>query len=180
MEEKNKKNKRALLTLRAVIIFAVLAAVIAVIYWAGYDAYPDVARWSEPGYRDALIMDGKTYRLDGVTSTKKYPLKDLLGEVEDDGVDEITEAPTEAPTEDPADQPDDPIVDTVPEETEPETETYDTLPDEVVSVWKGDHAYLVYSVEKEEDRILVLFPDGKYYLYILAEEESATEQEAAG
>ena len=180
METTSKKNRRALLTLRAVIIFAVLAAVIAVIYWVGYDAYPDVAQWSEPGYRDALVMDGKTYRLDGVTSIKKYPIQDLLGEVEDDGVDEITEASTEAPTDHPTDKPDDPIVDTVPEETESESETYDTLPDEVVSFWKGDHAYLVYSVEKEEDRILVLFPDGKYYLYILADEESTTEQEAVG
>ena len=60
-----------------------------------------------------------------------------------------------------------------PEETE--TETYEELPEEVVSFVKGDHAYLVYAVDKEEGKILILYPDGKYYLYCLEEETSETD-----
>ena len=174
METIKTKSRPALLALRAVIAFILLGALVAVLYWVGYDAYPDVAEWREPGYRDAVIMDGQTYRLEGRANTNKYPLGDLLGEVKDDGVAEITEAATEAPTEeDLEDVTDVPELDTVPEETE--TETYEELPEEVVSFMKGDHAYLVYAVDKEEGKILILYPDGKYYLYCLEEETSETD-----
>ena len=173
METNKKKSRPALLALRAVIAFLLLGALVAVLYWVGYDSYRDVAEWSEPGYRDAVVMDGQTYRLNGRANTGKYPLGKLLGEVKDDGVDEITEAPTEEPTEDFEDVTDALESDTVPEETETETETetYKELPSEVVSFMKGDHAYLVYSVEKQEGKILILYPDGKYYLYVLEDVE---------
>ena len=174
METIKTKSRPALLALRAVIAFILLGALVAVLYWVGYDAYPDVAEWRELGYRDAVIMDGEIYRLEGRANTNKYPLGDLLGEAKDDGVAEITEAATEAPTEeDLEDVTDAPELDTVPEETE--TETYEELPEEVVSFVKGDHAYLVYAVDKEEGKILILYPDGKYYLYCLEEETSETD-----
>ena len=177
--EKN-KSRPALLALRAVIAFLLLGALIAVLYWVGYDAYPDVAEWSEPGYRDVLIMDGETYRLDGRANTTKYPLGELLGEVKDDGVPEVTETETEAPTEEePEDVTDDLLMDTVPEVTEEETPTYEELPAEVVSFMKGDHAYLVYSVDKQEDKLLVYYPDGKYYLYVLEPEQTTDTDQAS-
>jgi hypothetical protein len=61
METIKTKSRPALLALRAVIAFILLGALVAVLYWVGYDAYPDVAEWREPGYRDAVIMDGETY-----------------------------------------------------------------------------------------------------------------------
>lgn len=175
MKEKEKKSRPALLILRAVAAFVLLGALVALLYWWGYDSYRDVAEWSVPGYRDAVIMDGKTYLQEGRANTNKYPLGDLLGEVKDDGVDVITEVASEAPTEDLVEDTDESLLDTEPEETESETETYEELPSEVVSFVKGDHAYLVYAVEKKEDMILILFPDGKYYLYVLETPETETE-----
>ena len=172
MDKKEKRIGSLLITLRAVAVFLILAGILAVIYWFGYDSYRDVAEWSVPGSRETLIMDGETYTLSGVIgkkglTAKKYPVGDLLGEVKDDGVPEITVPETEAPTEEPEEDITSETVseEITSEETEEPTETYAELPDEIVSFVKGDHAYLVYCVDKMDGFILVLVPDGNYYLY---------------
>lgn len=176
--------KRALFILRAVIAFVLIGVLLAVLYQVAFKSYSTVAEWGEPGNHDTLIYDGETYALVGVLgknglNLKKYPIDEIIGKVHDDGLPKLTEAETTA--------------ETAPEEPEPpETEEGETLPEtetEAVTVIppKGaelfesmrDHAYILYRVKDQEDYLLVLEPDGEYYLYRRVLEETTEESTEA-
>ena len=160
-------KKSLILILRAVCAFVLLGALIALLYWWGYDSYPDVSKWVEPGNHDALIYNGETYYLSGQIGKKgltksKYPIDQVLGQVKDDGVPVTTEPVTtaEAETEE----------EPWPEETEFEEETETELESVVPPAGAGlfsnsKHAYILYSVEKNEQYLILLEADGQYYLY---------------
>ena len=150
-ESSGGRPKYALLTLRAVAAFLVLAAVIAVLGWVGYNAYPTVATWAESGNREALVYEDATYyrcgRLgDRKLPEKKYTIEKLLGKVKDDGVLPVTE----------------------PETLPPEADVEDGVR---VDAPKADptlatkHTYIVYSLKDKENLLAVLERDGEYYVY---------------
>ena len=174
------KPKRAFFILRAVIAFVLIGVLLAVLYQVAFKSYPTVAEWGEPGNHDTLIYEGETYALVGVLgkkglNLKKYPIDEIIGQVRDDGLPKLTEPESTA--------------ETAPEEPEPsETEEGETLPEtetEPVTVIppKGaelfesqrDHAYILYRVQDQEDYLLVLEPDGEYYLYQRVIEETTEE-----
>lgn len=143
------KQKPARFALRAVGAFLLLAALLGVLFWMGYHLYPDVAAWADPGSRDSFVYDGDTYYLSGAIgkkglSAKKYAPDKMIGELTDDGVPVITEAPETETDEDGA------VV------TEPPV--YDpTL--------KGDRAFILYSVKDMEGFLILYVNDEESYLY---------------
>ena len=180
-----KKPKYAFLTLRAILAFLLLGLLLAVLYHFAFGAYREVAEWGEPGNHDTLIYEGDTYTLVGVLgkkglTEKKYPIDKIVGQVRDDGLPKLTEPVTEAPTEAPAE----PLETEEGEETEPETETeteaVTVIPPKGAEFFESqrDHAYILYSVEDKEDYLLVLEPDGQYYLYQRVIEDTAEDTSA--
>ena len=158
-------------TLRILLVFALLAALLALIYWLGYDSYRNVAEWAEPGSHEALIYEEEVYYLAGRVGQKgltksKYPIDKVLGQVRDDGTPVETEpVTTEAvTTAAPETLPPDP------EDTEPEEETDPPVESVVPPIGaelfeEEKHSYILYSVKKKEDFLIVLEQDGEYYVY---------------
>ena len=147
----NTKQKPAFFLLRAVIAFILLFALIAGLYLVGFRSWRDVAEWGEDSNHTVLIYNGETYTLVGVLgkkglTAKKYPIDRVLGEVRDDGSAMTTEEVT------------------FPEETE-EGETLKVTPPDGTPTLPHEHTYILYSVEDQEDYLLVLEQDGNYYLY---------------
>ena len=169
------KQRRALFALRAVIAFVILGILLAVLYWWGFHSYPDVAEWAEPGSRDALVYEEETYRLSGVIgkrglTKKKYPIDKILGQVKEDGVPVTTEPVTTAEPETEEDwdlyEPDFWEETETLEETESVTELVSVEPPLGAALFEREkHTYILYSVEEQEDYLLLLWPDGEYYLY---------------
>ena len=168
------KQKRALFALRAAIAFVLLGMLLAVLYWWGFNSYRDVAEWVTPGDHSAFVYDGETYYLSGVIgkrglTLKKYPIDKIVGQVKDDGVPVITEPVTtaESETEEPL-SPDETYEEDL--ETEAAVETETAIESVVPPFGAGlfaekDHAYVLYSVEDNDDFLLLLGDDGQYYLY---------------
>ncbi len=166
---KGNKNPPApmMMLVRTVIAFVLLALLLTLLYWWGYDSYRNVAEWAEPGNHEVLLYDGEVYHRvgrigeSGLTKSK-YPVDKILGQVQDDGVPITTEAAT---TTEPNDDEYLPIDD--PELWE-ETEA---LPESVVppagaSLFSDKpHTYVLYSVENKPDHLLILLEDGGYDLY---------------
>ncbi len=145
------QSRPAYFALRAVGAFLLFAALMALLYVWGYYSYPSVAEWTEAGNHDALVYKEETYLLCGQIgkrglTERKYPVDKILGKVRDDGVPVITEAAT------------------LPPDAE-EGETVKPIPPDGTPTLARDHAYVLYSVEKEEDLLLVLEKNGKYFLY---------------
>ena len=168
MPQENKHSVgSSVMLVRAVVAFLLLALLLGLLHWWGYDSYRDVAEWAEPGNHEVLLYNGEAYRRvgrigkSGLTKSK-YPLDEIIGQVKDDGVPVTTEAATTAePDEDeylPIDDPE------LWEETE-------TLPESVeppagASLFSDKrHTYVLYSVEKKPDHLLLLLEDGGYDLY---------------
>ena len=178
---KQTKQKPAYFTLRAIIAFVVLGILLGVLYWFGFNGYREVAEWGAPGDHSTLVYEGETYEMLGVLgkgglTTKKYAIDKVLGQVRDDGLPKLTE--TEADTEDEEwDEPEEIDPTDTDTETEPETEPVTVIPPKGAEyfVSQPDHAYVLYAVKDMEDHLLVLEPDGEYYLYRLIEEESSEE-----
>ena len=160
------KQKSARFALRACGMFVILAAVVAVIYWFGYNGYATVGEWDEPGDHAAFTYEGEVYRRsgvwgEGILTKKKYPMGDLLGKIKENGdLTTTVEAETSEPVIDEADST--PVGGA---DHATETESYRVLSDEVVSLVSGRHTVLVYAVEKKADYLIIWESDGLYYLY---------------
>lgn len=180
-----KKPRLAFFTLRALAAFLLFGLLLGVLYWLGFNGYRNVAEWGAPGDHSTLIYEEETYELlgmlgkDGLTE-KKYPIDKVLGQVKDDGLPKLTEALTEEPTdeefeEDLEEEPD--VTESA--EIESETEPVTVIPPAGAQYFESmpEHAYVLYSVKDMEDHLLVLEPDGHYYLYRLVEESTSAETE---
>ena len=155
-------------TARILLVFVLLGVLLAAIYWLGYHSYREVAEWSEAGSHESLIYDGETYYRTGKIGDKgltksKYPVDKIVGQVRDDGVPVTTEpATTEEP--EPEEDPIDPEDTELPEETDPPVES--VVPPAGAQLFEEDkHVYVLYSVKKQENFLLVLEEDGEMYLY---------------
>jgi hypothetical protein len=79
--------KRPLIILRALVVFAVILAVLAGVYWISYHHYKDVAYWSgDVSLRDTLVYDGNEYKYagkwgEGEFRESSYKFDDIIGEV---------------------------------------------------------------------------------------------------
>ncbi len=166
MDQTNQpKQKPALFILRAAVAFVLLLALIAGLYLVGFRSFRTVAEWGEDSNHTTLIYKDETYTMVGVIgkkglNLKKYPIDKVLGQVKDDGTVMTAEDVT------------------LPAETE-EGETLKVIPPDGTPTLPHEHTYILYSVEKQEDYLLVLEKDGEYYLYQRVEETQAeTETEA--
>lgn len=169
------KQRRALFALRAVIAFVILGILLAVLYWWGFHSYPDVAEWVTPGDHSAFVYQDETYYLSGVIgkrglTLKKYPIDKMVGQIKDDGTPVITEPVTTVAPETEESLPPDETDEWEDYETEPPEETETAiesveLPFGAGLFAEGDHAYVLYSVEDNENYLLLLCEDGEYYLY---------------
>jgi len=164
MEQANQpKQKRALFTLRAIIAFVLLMALIAGLYLVGFRSWRKVAQWGENSNHEVLIYEEETYVLVGQLgkkglNLKKYPIDKVLGQVEQDGTLMTT------------------AEETLPTDTE-EGETVKVTPPDGTPTVPHEHTYIVYSVKDQEDYLLVLELDGEYYLYQKASETETVEEE---
>lgn len=150
-QTKQTKQKPAFFLLRAVIAFILLFALIAGLYLVAFRSFRKVAEWEEGSDHTVLVYKDETYVLVGVLgkkglNLKKYPIDKVLGQVRDDGSVMTTEEVT------------------FPEETE-EGETLKVTPPDGTPTLPHEHTYILYSVEDQEDYLLVLEKDGEYYLY---------------
>ena len=160
-------------TLRILLVFAVLASFLVILYRFGYRAYRENAQWVEEGNHDALIYEGETYYLAGKLGQKglsksKYPVDKLLGQVRDDGdpvtTEPVTTAEPETTEEPETEEPEDPEDTETEEETDPPVES--VKPPVGAELFENEmHTYVFYSVEKKEDFLLVLERDGSFYVY---------------
>ena len=164
MENTNQpKQKPAFFILRAVVAFVLLFALIAGLYLVGFRSWREVAEWGENSDHTALIYKEETYLLTGQIgkkglTLKKYPIDKVLGQVRDDGSVMTTEEIT------------------FPEETE-EGETLKVTPPDGTPTLPHEHTYILYSVQDQEDYLLVLEKNGEYYLYQKASETETVEEE---
>ncbi|MBP3572003.1 MAG: hypothetical protein J6M42_08610 [Clostridia bacterium] len=164
MEQANQpKQKRALFTLRALLAFVLLMALIAGLYLVGFRSWRKVAQWGENSNHEVLIYEEETYVLVGQLgkkglNLKKYPIDKVLGQVEQDGTLMTT------------------AEETLPADTEG-GETVKVTPPDGTPTIPHEHTYIVYSVKDQEDYLLVLELDGEYYLYQKASETETVEEE---
>ena len=164
MENTNQpKQKPAFFILRAVVAFVLLFALIAGLYLVGFRSWREVAEWGENSDHTALIYKEETYLLTGQIgkkglNLKKYPIDKVLGQIRDDGSVMTTEEVT------------------FPEETE-EGETLKVTPPDGTPTLPHEHTYILYSVQDQEDYLLVLEKNGEYYLYQKASETETVEEE---
>ena len=150
MDQQN-QNKRALLTLRAVVAFLLLMALVVGIYLVGFRSWREVAQWGENSNHEVLIFEEETYVLVGVIGEKgltrdKYSIHKVLGQVKQDGTLMTT------------------AEETLPPDAQ-EGETLETTPPDGTPTVPREHTYIVYAVKDKEDYLLVLEKDGEYYLY---------------
>lgn len=149
--------RRSRLILRALGAFLLLAAILVGLYWWGYHSYPTVATWGAPGHHETFVYEGNVYERVGKIGTASltlttYPLDQIVGKVEDDGLPMFVE--TEAPDPDLED-----------EETRP------PKPPNGDPTLAFEHAYVLYGVKKKENFLLLLEADGEYYVYRKVVEE---------
>ena len=157
------KQKKAFFTLRAIIAFVLLMALIVGLYLVGFRSWREVAKWGENSNHEVLIYEEETYVLVGQLgkkglNLKKYPIDKVLGQIRDDGSVMTTEEIT------------------FPEETE-EGETLKVTPPDGTPTLPHEHTYILYSVQDQEDYLLVLEKNGEYYLYQKASETETVEEE---
>ena len=157
------KQKKAFFTLRAIIAFVLLMALIVGLYLVGFRSWREVAKWGENSNHEVLIYEEETYVLVGQLgkkglNLKKYPIDKVLGQIRDDGSVMTTEEIT------------------FPEETE-EGETLKVTPPDGTPTLPHEHTYILYSVKDQEDYLLVLEKNGEYYLYQKASETETVEEE---
>ena len=150
MEQQN-QTKRGFLTLRAIMAFLILAALILGIYLLGFRSWREVAQWGENSNHEVLIYEEETYELVGVIGSKgltkdKYPIHKVLGQVKQDGTLMTTAEETLPPDA-------------------PEGETLETTPPDGTPTVPHEHTYIVYAVKNMEDYLIVLEKDGEHYLY---------------
>ena len=150
MEQQN-QTKRGFLTLRAIMAFLILAALILGIYLLGFRSWREVAQWGENSNHEVLIYKEETYELVGVIGSKgltkdKYPIHKVVGQVKQDGTFMTTAEETLPPDA-------------------PEGETLETTPPDGTPTVPHEHTYIVYAVKNMEDYLIVLEKDGEYYLY---------------
>ena len=75
MDQQNQvKDKKPLLTLRAVVAFVLLMALVAGIYLVCFRSWRDVAEWGENSNHEVLIYKDETYALVGVIGGKGLTL----------------------------------------------------------------------------------------------------------
>ena len=157
------KPKRAFFTLRAIIAFVLLMALIAGLYLIGFRSWRNVAEWGENSNHEILIYEEETYVLVGEAgkkgvNLKKYPIDKVLGQVAKDGT----------------------LMTTAEETLPPDAEEGETVkparPDGTPTV-PHEHTYIVYSVKDQEGYLLVLEDNGMYYLYQKASETETVETE---
>ena len=152
MDQQNQvKPKNALLTLRALVAFVLMMALIVGIYLVCFRSWRDVAEWGENSNHEVLIYKDETYALVGVIGSKgltldKYPIHKVLGQIKEDGTLMTTAEETLPPDA-------------------PEGETLETTPPDGTPTVPREHTYIVYAVKDQEDYLLVLEKDGDYYLY---------------
>ncbi len=134
------QSKPAFLTLRILLAFLLLAALLVGLYLVAYRSYPAVAEWERPGDHETFVYEGRIYRLIGQRggrgyNAKNYPLGSQIGRVKDDGL--VADAAT------------------------------DTLEsgDDADPTLVRDHAYVLYTVEDKEHILLLLETDGEYSIY---------------
>ena len=142
------KQKKAFFTLRAIIAFVLLMALIVGIYLVGFRSWRKVAEWGEDSNHEILIYEEEAYVLVGQLgkkglNLKKYPIDKVLGQVEKDGTLMTT------------------AEETLPPDAE-EGETVKVTPPDGTPTVLREHTYIVYSVEDQEDYLLVLELDGEY------------------
>ena len=150
MDQQN-QTKRGFLTLRAIMAFLILAALIVGIYLVGFRSWREVAQWGENSNHEVLIYKEETYELVGVIGSKgltkdKYPIHKVVGQVKQDGTLMTT------------------AEETLPPDAE-EGETLKVTPPDGTPTVPHEHTYIVYAVKDKEDYLLVLEADGEYYLY---------------
>ena len=155
MDQQNQiKQKPAYFTLRAILAFVILGALMVGIYFVGFHSWREVAEWGENSNHELLIYDDETYALVGVIvdnekealSLKNYPIHKVLGQVKQDGTLMTTAEETLPPDA-------------------PEGETLETTPPDGTPTLPREHTYLVYAVKYKKDHLMVLEKNGEYYLY---------------
>ncbi len=134
-------SKRAFYTLRILIAFVLMAALLLGLYIFSYRSRLPVAKWESGGSHETFIYKEQIYRCIGRRggsglNAKNYPLGKSIGRVEDDGLME----PILGATLESGDHADPSLV--------------------------RDHAYVLYAVEEKEHILLLLEPDEEYYIYI--------------
>ena len=157
------KQKKAFFTLRAIIAFVLLMALIVGLYLVGFRSWREVAKWGENSNHEVLIYEEETYVLVGQLgkkglNLKKYPIDKVLGQVEQDGTLMTT------------------AEETLPPDAE-EGETVKVTPPDGTPTVHHEHTYIVYSVKDQEGYLLVLEDNGEYYLYQTASETETVEEE---
>ena len=162
MEQQN-QNRRALLTLRAVVAFLLLMALVVGIYLVCFRSWREVAQWGENSNHEVLIFEEETYVLIGQIgkkglNLKKYPIHKVLGQVEKDGSVMTT------------------AEETLPADTE-KGETVKVTPPDGTPTIPHEHTYIVYAVKDMDGYLLVLEDNGEYYLYRKASETETVETE---
>ena len=186
--------RRWLWGLRVILAFALMAALLVLLYWVGYRSYPVVAEWTEPTVSDetgdaadgsesngttvaerhgALFYEEAVYLRAGKLGSKnltksKFPQDKVLGRVRDDEAAAEPETTVSAETEAVESEETDASEETA--ETDETAETESTV--ESVIPPRGSalftdkpHTYILYSVEKSEDYLLLLEEDGELYVY---------------
>ena len=155
MDQQNQtQQKPAFFTLRAILAFLILGALIVGIYFVGFHSWRKVAERGENRNHEVLIYDGETYVLVGMLvdnekkelSLKNYPIHKVLGQIKQDGTLMTTAEETLPPDA-------------------PEGETLETTPPDGTPTLPREHTYIVYAVKNKEDYLLVLEKNGEYYLY---------------
>ena len=163
-QTKQTKQKPAFFLLRAVIAFVLLFALIAGLYLIAFRSFRKVAEWEEGSDHTVLVYKDETYVLTGQIgkkglNLKKYPIDKVLGQVRKDGTLMTT------------------AEETLPPDAE-EGETVKVTPPDGDPTLPHEHTYILYSVEDQEDYLLVLELDGEHYLYQKASETETVETEA--
>ena len=155
MDQQNQiKQKPAYFTLRAILAFVILGALMVGIYFVGFHSWREVAEWGENSNHEVIIYDDETYVLVGVIvdnekealSLKNYPIHKVLGQVKQDGTLMTTAQETLPPDA-------------------PEGETLETTPPDGTPTLPREHTYIVYAVKNKKDYLMVLEKNGEYYLY---------------
>lgn len=172
-KKENSRTHSGWVFLRAMVAFLLLGILLALLYWWGYESYPDTAEWVNPGDHTSFVYKGDTYVYvgeigKGGLTKSKYPIDEIVGQIK--GTDEpettesiTTELVTTQETEIEWYDPEGTVGET---ETQPET----VIPPKGSHLFSDKkHSYVLYSVKKQEGYLILLEEDGKHYLYELAD-----------